>query len=189
MIGLGSDKNVFCCSQLFLRWSQQTAFTLEKQARSFSWRQGGRKFSSWFQISTLSHVFHWCEGRWLRRLAEMYTSALEPFEAALYISPSTTSGAFQQACSLERIQLDLFWIRLRYYISDSYFPIVLSFSEMKTFSRPNLQKRRWCQLSCGSENVKKWFWKNQELENIFVSLWWTWQHVFFSKYDRYYCSI
>ena len=30
---------------------------------------------------------------------------------------------------------------------------------MKISSRPNLQKRRWCLLSCGSENIKKWFWK------------------------------
>ena len=114
----------------------------------------------WFQISTHSHISNRCEGRWLRRLAEMYTSALELFEAALYISPSTTSGTFQQACCLERIQLNLFWIHLKYYFLDPKFPIVLSFSEMKTSSRPNLQKRRWCLLSCGSENIKKWFWKN-----------------------------
>ena len=66
--------------------------------------------------------------------------------------------------------------------------LFFSFSETKTSSRPNLQKRRWCLLSCGSENIKKWFWKNLlktsschcgEGGNMF----------FFSKSDKYYCSI
>ena len=38
------------------------------------------------------HNFIFCEGHWLRHLGEMCINDLVPFEAASFISPSTTSG-------------------------------------------------------------------------------------------------
>ena len=69
---------------------------------------------------------------------------------------------------------------------------VLSFLFFSFFRDEDLQPAKLAKEAMVPAEL--WKWKYQKVvlkksfENIFVSLWWRWRHVFSSKSDRYYCN-